>query len=222
MDSNIRHPKIRRKPHAGVKRYQDYVIKDGKLIGQFEEMYRQVENPWHQASTEYNANSYSRVATMLTIRRNKISSVVEFGCGLGYYTNLIHTNLHIKVKGVDISETAIEKAKRLWPDLEFSIDEARNVGRYSKFEAVLLAEITWYILPDFDYILKEMKKHLAGKYLLHNLVFYKGRQQYGNEFFTTLKEFIDYMPFKLLACSEATTIESDTIETSTMFKIQPK
>lgn len=30
------------------KNYHDYVIRDGKFIGAFEKMYRNVEDPWHQ------------------------------------------------------------------------------------------------------------------------------------------------------------------------------
>ena len=30
------------------KRYQDYVIKDGQLVGDFENMYKEVDDPWEQ------------------------------------------------------------------------------------------------------------------------------------------------------------------------------
>ena len=33
-------------------RYQDYVIKDGKLIGEFETMYKDYEDPWEQSTRE--------------------------------------------------------------------------------------------------------------------------------------------------------------------------
>ena len=33
-------------------KYQDYVIKDGKLVGQFEEMYQNFEDPWEQSVKE--------------------------------------------------------------------------------------------------------------------------------------------------------------------------
>lgn len=29
-------------------RYQDYVIRDGKFVGKFEEMYQKFDDPWHQ------------------------------------------------------------------------------------------------------------------------------------------------------------------------------
>ena len=33
-------------------RYQDYVIKDGKLVGEFESMYQDFDNPWDQSFRE--------------------------------------------------------------------------------------------------------------------------------------------------------------------------
>ncbi|MCB0782118.1 MAG: hypothetical protein KDC03_21740, partial [Flavobacteriales bacterium] len=46
--------------------YHDYVIRDGQFIGAFEEMYRNVADPWHQSSQP---NPYSRMAGILHIQR---------------------------------------------------------------------------------------------------------------------------------------------------------
>lgn len=205
-----------------MERYQDYVIKDGEFIGKFEEMYQKFENPWFQASREYNENSYSRNFTILNIRKYGIKSLVEFGCGLGHYTSLIHKSTGARIKGIDISSTAIKKAKRLWPYLDFAVDRVQNIQNYSEFEAVLFAEITWYVLEDLDEIFNKMFAYFPNKYFFHNLVFYKGKQEYGREYFTNLSEFINYVPFKLIGYSEATAIDDDTIETSTIFKIEMK
>ena len=69
-------------------------------------------------------------------------------------------------------------------------------------------------------LFEDLKKHFAGKYLLVNQVFYKGTQQYGTEYFTSLSEFIDYVPFKLVGRCEATLDSDSTIETATIFKIE--
>jgi SAM-dependent methyltransferase len=205
-----------------MEKYQDYVIKDGRLIGNFEEMYQKIENPWYQESDENNLNSYSRMITILNIRRYKIRSLVEFGCGLGYYTNLISSLTGIQVLGVDMASTAIKKAKEKWPLLSFVTDKVQNIHNYTKFEAILFADITWYILEDLDAMFDSMLKNFYGKYFLHNLVFYKGQQQYGREYFTNLKEFIEFIPFTLIGYSESTTVESDVYETSSIFKIEKK
>ena len=64
-----------------------------------------------------------------------------------------------------------------------------------------------------------MNKLLKGKYFIHNLVFYKGKQKYGLDYFSNLDEFIKYCPFKLLAKSYSDYESDDTILTSTIFKI---
>jgi SAM-dependent methyltransferase len=202
--------------------YQDYVIKDGKFIGKFEEMYQKFPDPWHQSEVARNAHSYSRNITTLNILRYNIKSVVEFGCGYGHNANLIYEATGAKIKGVDISPTAINKARQLFPHLDFAVDTVDNIEAYREYDGVLFAEITWYILNSLDSILDKLLLHFHGKYFLHNLVFYHGGQEYGREYFTNLKEFINYVPFKLLASSECFEAGNNTYETASIFKIEKK
>ena len=88
-------------------KYQDFVIKDGKFVGEFEKMYQQFEDPWNQTKeVEY---SFSRQQVCNYINHFQINSIVEFGCGLGKTTNFIYENTGIDILGVDISETSIKK-----------------------------------------------------------------------------------------------------------------
>ncbi len=64
-----------------------------------------------------------------------------------------------------------------------------------------------------DLVIKE------GKYFIHNLVFYKGSQSYGLNYFSNLDEFIHYCPFDLLGKVSGDYEDSISIETSTIFKI---
>ena len=206
-----------------TKRYQDYVIKDGKLVGKFEEMYREFDSPWQQTETEQ-LFSKSRHTACLNIRKFGIRSVVEFGSGLGYTSDMIQRATGANVLGIDISETAVKKAKDRFPQIEFRADSVENIERYANYDAILFAEITWYILPQLTSVFEKMLKHFSGKYFLHNLVFYKGNtQQYGKEYFRSLDEFVSYCPFRLLESTISTMAEENsTIETSTIFKIEKK
>ena len=96
--------------------YQDYVIKDGKFVGKFEEMYQKFQDPWEQSTRE--KNSYEKLIGLEIIKNNNFTNVIELGCGLGHYTNLIKS-ISNKVTGIDISETAIEKAKKIIPTVAF-------------------------------------------------------------------------------------------------------
>lgn len=197
--------------------YHDYVIKNGNFIGKFNEMYEKFDNPWMQNTQP---NKYSRMAGMLHMKNFQVGSVLECGCGLGYYADWIHRETNIIPKSVDISEVAVKKAKELFPHLDFEVaDITKNIEKFKKYDCVLFAEIVWYILNDFDNVLKALKENFSGKFLIVNQVFYKGTQSYGNNYFTNLEEFIAYMPFDLLGKCEATTISESTIETSTIFRI---
>jgi trans-aconitate methyltransferase len=200
-----------------VKTYHDYVIKDGQFIGKFDDMYSAFNDPWMQSQQP---NKYSRMAGIIHIKNNGIRSVLECGCGLGYYADWIYRETGIVPKSVDISSTAIEKAKQLFPHLDFEVaDIIREIEKYKDFECVMLSEIVWYILPDLKELFNVLESKFKGKYLLVNQVFYKGSQKYGTEYFTNIKEFINYVPFTLIAQCEATTAHETTIETATIFRI---
>lgn len=44
-------------------RYQDYVIKDGQFVGNFEQMYQNFLDPWHQSEISHVKDS-ARVAVI--------------------------------------------------------------------------------------------------------------------------------------------------------------
>ena len=204
-----------------MKSYHDFVIKNGEFLGDFEKMYQIHEDPWGQSSLDY-YSSISRRAVCYFIQHYQLRSIVEFGCGLGQTSNFIQKNTGVDILGVDISSTSIAKAKMTFPDLEFEIDNISNIVKYINYDCIFMSEITWYLLENhsIDNLFDAMKKHMHGKYFIHNLVFYKGEnQKYGKDYFTNLDEFIQFCPFDLLAKTEIDIQSSSTIETSAIFKI---
>ena len=199
--------------------YHDLVIKDGRFIGKFEEMYQLFDQPWMQ---DQQPNPYSRASGILHMQRFGIRSVVEVGSGLGYYADRIHKATGARYVGFDVAPTAVAKAKTNFPHLDFRVDEVKNLARYTEFQpdAILFAEVTWYLLDQLDELFELMLTHYPGKYFIHNLVFYKGTQRYGTEHFTNLKEFVTRIPFVPLGWMEATTEQDSTIETSAIFRIE--
>lgn len=65
------------------KRYQDYVINDGKLVGEFEAMYQDFEDPWDQSFREDAVLSKRLVEKILEI--GDFEKPYEIGCGLGIF-----------------------------------------------------------------------------------------------------------------------------------------
>jgi SAM-dependent methyltransferase len=203
-------------------KYQDLVIKDGRFIGEFEKMYQLFEDPWNQTKEGYVENSFSRQLVINYIKSFKIKNIIEYGCGLGKTVNFIYQNTGINILGIDISETSIIKAKKKYPNLKFKVDNILNIENYTNYDCFFFSEITWYLLENnmIDNIFKKMSDKHKGKYLIHNLVFYKGQQKYGNDYFSNLNEFIKFCPFDLIGKVEIDIKQSDAIETSIIFKIK--
>ncbi|MFN6038427.1 MAG: nodulation protein S NodS, partial [Bacteroidota bacterium] len=121
------------------KTYHDYVIKDGKFIGKFDEMYNEFSDPWTQSAQP---NKYSRMAGIIHVKNFNIKSILECGCGLGFYADWIKKETNITPKSIDISAVAIEKAKKLFPNLDFEIANiSTDLHKFKNYEAILLSEI---------------------------------------------------------------------------------
>lgn len=118
-------------------KYQDLVIKDGKFVGEFEKMYQEVTDPWGQ-SRDFYYSSLSRRSICYFLEKFDIKSIVEWGCGLGRTVNYIkeNTGKDIDILGIDISKTAIDKAKNFYPKLEFKVDNILNISEYEEFDCM--------------------------------------------------------------------------------------
>ncbi len=203
-------------------RYQDYVIKNGEFIGKFEEMYQKFDDPWHQK--EYQIKSYMKYAVDMSIKKYGLKSLLEVGCGLGWITDFLwKNNPNITIEGMDISETAIKKARLDYPYIKFYVG---NLLDYSKkdlkltYDTLLFAEIMWYILEDIDNIIENLNHNFYGKLIMINQTFYKGGiQKYGREFFSSLDEMCSYLPWDCLDMVIEEHADSDSIATHTVFRI---
>lgn len=110
----------------------------------------------------------------------------------------------IQIDGMDISETAVEKAKKTFPSVKFFCgnitDFSYSLGKRGEYDLIILSEILWYILNDLDTIIKNIKNNFKRKFLLINQTFYKdGEQKYGRDFFTTPEEMISYFDMECIA-----------------------
>src|SRR5262245_46737042 len=187
-------------------RYQDYAIRDGQLIGEFEQMYKDFDDPWHQTSEHFASEKAAAINLLSRLKANHgIRRVLEFGCGLGEFSARIAA-VGLEVIGIEISDTAIERARKRHGDrVEFM------VGRFGDFElikkaspdVIVMAEITWYVLDHLPGFLVFLKSEMPSVYLLHLLATYPpGVQKYGTDFFTCLAEVRDYFGMRYLESGE--------------------
>jgi SAM-dependent methyltransferase len=193
--------------NAITPRYQDFVIKDGKFIGDFEGLYKNFEDPWHQSRTDQLHDSRRSLAiNWCNNLRGKYGSmrVIELGCGFGHLTQILHEQ-NFSAIGTDISNIAIEKARELNPGATFIQCALNEFDKLKLFDAdiYLMAEITWYILDDLDLFIKNLraakKERNKPIFLIHLLTTYPpGIQKYGADKFTTLDEILKYFDLNYL------------------------
>lgn len=107
--------------NENFKDYHDYVFRDGRLVGEFEAMYRNSEGtPWHQDEQE----NWVDVRLTGEMLRDiaPYDEIHDLGCGLGHYLAILRSKVgaeECRGFGYDISETACAKAQKAWPDFQF-------------------------------------------------------------------------------------------------------
>lgn len=148
--------------------YHDYVFKNGRLLGKFDDMYKFSSSiPWDQDVTVFSPFSDIDIAIL---KQLKYDSVCEVGCGLGYFTDRLSKELHFtvqrpKITGIDISKTAIGKAAKKFPGINFISGDLLATDGFlmDKFNVVIAKEVMWYVCHRLDLffrnILRLVKKN---------------------------------------------------------------
>lgn len=183
-------------------RYQDYVIADGKLVGDFEAMYRDFDDPWEQTTREEFASEKAVALNLLGQLKAQrgCRRVLELGCGFGDFSARA-TALGYEVVGMDISETAVKKAQARHPETHFLVGALSDhrLIRDQNPDVIVMAEITWYVLEQLPDFIAFLKRDMPNIYLIHLLMTYApGIQKYGREWFTNLAEIKAYFGFDYL------------------------
>ena len=188
-------------------RYQDFVIKDGELVGDFEGLYQNFEDPWRQSDADHRGDTRRQIALMWMNRLRAsfgVNRVIEIGCGFGHLTDQLR-RAGFSAVGADISKTAIDKARELNAASVFIQAAISDFVALSAFspDVFLMAEITWYVLDELDVFLSNCRKYASDRqrptYLIHLLTTYAtGVQQYGREKFTNLDEIVKYFGLETL------------------------
>lgn len=100
-------------------RYQDFVIKRNKFIGEFDEMYKKISDPWDLLKKNKNNSNinykivfhYCDLIKNLYKSKNNKLTTLEIGCGYPQISYQLYKN-KFNVFGTDVSPTIIQKAKK--------------------------------------------------------------------------------------------------------------
>ena len=199
-------------------KYQDLVIKDGKFVGKFEEMYQKFSDPWNLLKKNKldeggNLNYKIIYDYCKKLKQKKKLTTLEIGCGFPQISNELLKN-GFTVYGTDISETVIRKSKKKYPKLKNNlfVSNFLNFSLYEKLnpDIIILSDITWYILPELKKFIKWYKGLKKEVYLIHSLAVYgKDKQKYGKEYFYDLSSIKSFFKLKYLSSGYIENISND-------------
>ncbi len=162
--------------------YHDYVIKDGKLIGEFEQMYQKAKGtPWHQDRQEEWLDI--RLEVEMLREYAPFDYICDFGCGTGHFLSILCSSLGSKnliQTGLDISETACARAKELFPKGNFStldlmarpevniVDARADEIHPTDYQNALFSirGTLWYVFPEMENVVKNIANRMRNNDLL--------------------------------------------------------
>lgn len=136
--------------------YHQYVFHNQKLVGKFEEMYQKcAEVPWQQDQTP--SFWWTKVAKQIIQLHAPYEWAVDVGCGLGYFTHEM-AGTCFRMHGLDVSPTAIHKAKELFPQYTFEVADLRTPLTITRqYDLVVVKDLMWYVFPQFEQVLANIR-----------------------------------------------------------------
>jgi SAM-dependent methyltransferase len=190
------------------KKMYEFTICNGKMVGDFEGLYKKFKDPFLQSKKEKFETSKKAIINYCELIKDKYKgkkkiTTLEIGCGFGQLTKNL-SKLGFNSIGTDISETAIKKAK-INTKCKFYTSDFSNYELYLKInpDIIIMSEISWYILPKLKNFIKFIKKNFENKYLIHTLaIYYPGQQKYGKEYFKNLRGILDFFNLEYIEYGE--------------------
>ncbi|MBP9095000.1 MAG: class I SAM-dependent methyltransferase [Ignavibacteria bacterium] len=104
-------------------------------------------------------NWFERIFNLLKVQSAAGKKLLDVGCGDGTFAGYAESK-GLRVHGIDFSETAIEKAKKKFPNVKFSVGDAENLEFESDFFDYITCNGSLEHVPNMSRALKEM--HRSG------------------------------------------------------------
>ena len=160
-----------------------------RFRGNFEGMYRDFDDPWE---CRKNVSMLRRdISLMMLFRDRRFSRILDIGCGLGAFTERIRVanGACQTILGVDISATAIQKAREQFGECSFEVLNVSNEPLpgegQSAWDLILVSELLWYVLPELESLLSRIHAALTPSGILFIQQFYPTDQRFGLEYLTS-------------------------------------
>lgn len=180
---------------------------DGKIkfTGEFDKLYNEESDPWEQSLLcESDMSSFYQVTRNRLakfIRKNccNINSICEVGSGTGYVTKLLANEFNgVDVSGCDISQNAVNLSIQNFKNLNFYKHDILKAKLPCKYDVIILSNILWYIIHDFDSallnsIMSLNRENNGGAYLIIQNALFKSGQEYALELVNSPGTLMDYI-----------------------------
>jgi SAM-dependent methyltransferase len=201
----------------------DYIFKKAssgglEFVGDFDGLYASEPDPWCQSGSDYAYGEYyflsrTRIVEAIRSYAPTIRNAIEVGCGHGHALNDIAAKTSGHWRGMDISRNAIIRAEALYPHLSYDVADISSdrfplicIDR-ERYDVVLLNQILWYILENFDNALNNALTMLKpGGLLIISQAYLRSEQKFGRDiadgFIGTLTAILNRCPSLTLLCGQ--------------------
>jgi len=171
----------------------NFIIKEGRFVRDFEGMYQEIEDPWEQnelaESHLFNSHALFHLGNIFP-SISKIQgkgSVLDAGCGFGNHSKILASMVGGNYVGVDVSQTAIAKAKSRSKD-ELCSFEANDLTKHTKkfsnkFDLIYCSQTLYYLGPEIDDVIKNLLDYLK-KSGVFCFVYNQSADSFSNQWLT--------------------------------------
>lgn len=164
----------------------------------FEREYQRTEDPWSTKTGLIEHFRLKKLYQMISTGKFNNKRILDIGCGEGVFTQQILKMADVVV-GVDISETAVARAKEDVPDGFFKVGDIVSIDFEEKsFDLVLCLEMLYYLsAQERRQVLERIYFLLTDSGCLLLSAPVRGRQYFK---MSQLKKLIENSGFKILKC----------------------
>ncbi len=133
----------------------------------YERLFQRVEDPWNFRRSPYERGRLERL--LLAAQKVTPKSVLEVGCAEGVFTERL-LQISDEVVGLDVSETALERARARNPGGDFRLARFEEFETDRKFDLAVCAE-TLYLFEDVPAALSRLNR--VARHVLLSYTLYK-------------------------------------------------